>query len=502
MRKLTQKEVLTKFKAKHGRRYDYSKVVYVSSKTLVIITCKEHGEFPQTPNDHLSGKGCAECSGLVRLTKERFLLKCREVHGKRYDYSKVAYTNNRTKVTIICSIHGDFSQTPHDHMSGYGCFDCGVLQRAASKTKSTEKFIREAIYKHQSKYDYSNVVYRGTRVKVIIGCQKHGDFPQTPNRHLAGDGCSKCGDERTAASRRLTREDFIRRAAELHGGSYDYSKVVYFGNATEVTIGCPHHGDFQQTPHNHLAGRGCQKCGGPGKLTQEEFLIACHSKHGVRYDYSRANYINDATKVTIGCPQHRFFEQAPADHLNGHGCPDCAGVRTPTRDEFLAKCILVHGDLYRYTRVLYLNNRTEVLITCQRHGDFSQTPHAHLSGQGCPRCGAHQCKQEREWLDSLGIPDRAGDTRQYRVPGTCYTADGYNSETNTLYEYNGTYYHGDPRSNRWAPDMMNKKVKKTFGELYQEWGKKKQTLLSLGYKLVVMWEIDFKEQQRLTKKAA
>lgn len=105
----------------HGDTYDYSKVVYKSSLEKVCIICSEHGEFWQTPNNHLRGRGCAKCKGLYRYTKDDFIKKSNEVHHGVYDYSKVEYKNTQAKVCIICPKHGEFWQKPTRHMAGRGC---------------------------------------------------------------------------------------------------------------------------------------------------------------------------------------------------------------------------------------------------------------------------------------------------------------------------------------------------------------------------------------------
>ena len=126
----------------HGDRYDYSKVEYVNAITKVTIICPDHGEFQQTPSNHKGGKGCPECARFSRpkvskktrqrlresqpnrLTVDEVIHRFEKSHGKRYDYSKVEYVNNHTKVTIICSEHGEFLQKPVHHRRGQGCPEC------------------------------------------------------------------------------------------------------------------------------------------------------------------------------------------------------------------------------------------------------------------------------------------------------------------------------------------------------------------------------------------
>lgn len=191
-----------------------------------------------------------------KLTTEEFIKRAKEVHGDKYDYSKVEYKNNHTKVKIICLIHGVFKQEPRMHLSGEGCVDC-----SGSRKKTTEEFIEQAIVQHGNKYDYSKVEYKNTNTKVKIICPIHGEFEQTPECHLMGQGCSACSDVRRANILRKTTEQFIEDARAVHGNKYDYSQVKYVNNRTKVKIICPEHGIFKQEPRLHLSGKGCQECG-------------------------------------------------------------------------------------------------------------------------------------------------------------------------------------------------------------------------------------------------
>ena len=125
---------------------------------------------------------------MCKSKTEEFIKRAKKVHGDRYDYSKVKYINSNTKVIIICNKHGDFEQLPNNHSyRGDRCPKC------AGKYKTTEEFIKEAKIKHGDKYDYSKVKYINSNTKVIINCNKHGDFEQLPTCHLNGEGCIKCG---------------------------------------------------------------------------------------------------------------------------------------------------------------------------------------------------------------------------------------------------------------------------------------------------------------------
>jgi hypothetical protein len=249
----------------HGDIYDYSKVEYISTGKHIIIICKEHGHFNQKPVKHLSGQGCIECgfissSDKRRKTLEQFIKEAKDIHRDIYDYSKVVYISTHEDVIIECKYHGEFNQEPASHLSGNGCVECGVISSSDKRRKTLEKFIKEATDIHGDTYDYSKVVYISTHEHVTIGCKEHGDFNQTPHIHLRDSGCPLCGIENGSNKRRKTLEQFIKEATDIHGDTYDYSKVIYISTDEHVTIGCKEHGDFNQTPHSHLRDSECSKC--------------------------------------------------------------------------------------------------------------------------------------------------------------------------------------------------------------------------------------------------
>ena len=260
-----EKQFIEKAKHIHKNIYDYSKVRYIGSRTKVCIICPEHGEFWQTPNSHLNRQGCPKC-GIIKahkpqsLTKEEFILKAREVHGWKYDYSKVKYVNNKTNVCIICPEHGEFWQKPYAHLSNQGCPKCRYILSSKKLSFTNNDFIKKAKEIYNNKYDYSKVDYVNNHTKVCIICPEHGEFWQTPNNFLNKHACQKCGKFSRIKKQSLTKEEFILKAREVHGWKYDYSKVDYKNYKTKVCIICPEHGEFWQTPDAHLSNQGCYKC--------------------------------------------------------------------------------------------------------------------------------------------------------------------------------------------------------------------------------------------------
>jgi hypothetical protein len=195
-------------------------------------------------------------------------------------------------------------------------------------------------------------------------------------------------------SKKVTREDWIRRFTETHGDRYDYSLVECKRGYDKEKIICSVHGVFEQTPKNHFNGQGCPACAGVKRSSTDEFIQKAKVVHDDKFDYSLVNYINNRIKVDIVCGEHGIFKQSPRRHLTGDGCVSCAGLKQLTTAEFIQKAQDIHGDKFDYSLVEYVNVRTKVKIKCSVHGIFEQQPNSHLSGCGCPLCGNGVLTQE------------------------------------------------------------------------------------------------------------
>lgn len=227
----------------------------------------------------------------------------------------------------------------------------------------------------------------------------------------------------------------------------------------------------------------------PKKSNTKEFIYKAKKIHGKTFIYSKVKYTLSKIPVIIVCKVHGKFKQTPDSHLKGYGCKKCYSdkLRSNT-DEFIAKATLIHGDRYSYKLVKYRQRHKKIKIVCDKHTlpyIFEQTPRNHLQGNGCNRCVNRISKKETDWIDSLNIH---GIIRQFKIPGTRLQVDAFDKKTNTVYEFHGDYWHGNP--DIYKSSDINKHNGKTFGELYNETLLKEQEIKSLGYNLVVMWEND------------
>jgi len=191
---------------------------------------------------------------------EEFIKKTIPIHSDKYAYSKVNYIGSKINVIIVCPVHGEFEQSPNSHLQGRGCPKCGIIKRKNNRTKTTKEFIIEAKIIHENKYDYSLVKYINLKTKVKIICPVHGKFEQTPKSHLLGCGCRRCGRIICGNKLRLETNIFIDKSNEIHSNKYDYSKVKYVNSNHKIIIICPVHGEFTQQPTHHLSGSGCPIC--------------------------------------------------------------------------------------------------------------------------------------------------------------------------------------------------------------------------------------------------
>ena len=254
---------------------------------------------------------------------DEFIEKAKKVHGDKYTYDKVDYKGFGKKVFITCPKlgHGDFPQTPSEHLRGKeGCRKCYL----ENKWSNTDEFIEKARKVHGDKYTYDNVDYKGATEDVNITCKIHGDFPLPPTKHLKGQGCKKCYLE----NHRSNTDEFIEKAKKVHGDKYTYDKVVYGKDQREnVIITCPKlgHGDFSQKPWSHLQGReGCRDCYLENKRSNtDKFIENAKKVHGDKYTYDNVDYKGSGEKVFITCKKHGDFPQPPYSHLRGDGCPFC-----------------------------------------------------------------------------------------------------------------------------------------------------------------------------------
>lgn len=410
-RRKTREEFISDSHKVHGDKYDYSKVKYINTHTKVCIICPKHGEFWQTPANHLKHRGCPECgkktyADKLKSNTEEFIERAKQIHGDKYDYSKVDYKFAREKVCIICPEHGEFWKTPDNHLRGAGCQKCATEHGLnIIRHKELIKFIKKANEIYGDKYDYTKVDYKTKDKEVCIICHKHGEFYQKPSSFLAGKDCPKCKEEIYNKKLCEKTDCFINKCKKYSNEKYDYSKVKYINEKTPVCVIYPDKTEKWVIPSefyyeiklehkisvtNYINDNVKKR----QKLfinTIDDFIEKANTVHKNKYDYSQTEFTKLRKKLKIICPKHGEFFQSGYSHIRGIGCPYCGHEKTTnvskkTLADFISDSRKLHGDRYDYSKVDYVNNNTDVCIICPEHGEFWQLPRTHLKGSGCPIC--------------------------------------------------------------------------------------------------------------------
>ena len=288
MAKLTTEEFIVKAKAVHGDRYDYSKVKYVNAATKVCIICKEHGEFWQKPSHHTNGHGCTKCAAEVNAANMRLWTeeRCREI---ALGYAEMKAFRTECKEVYNAALK-------HKWLKKYTwlSYKIDVSKSKKQRQKYTQEQIIERIRSiFGERYSYEKVEYKAMKVPVTLICHEkdtngveHGEFSMRPDNIFSGkQGCPKCYDDRRSRLQRKPVEKFIEEAKKIHGDLYEYHKVEYVNSKTKVCIVCKIHGDFWQTPSNHIKGKGCPYCSGNAKKWNKETCEQEARKYEYIFDF-------------------------------------------------------------------------------------------------------------------------------------------------------------------------------------------------------------------------
>ena len=382
MKKLDRYEFIWKAIQKHGYKDDLREVNYINKKTKVKIICPSHGEFWITPNNYIQGHRCKKCANLETskrqtFTFEKFLEQVNEKFGYYpVEYDKSTYNGKHSEMRMYCKIHGEFWSTPYKHLHSWnGCPICGSEHSHKDKQRNTiEKFIEigSAIFIDENNnplYDYSKSKQPKNNKdrSIIVICKKHGDFMTSYNAHIGHKkGCPICGIERMYNKyneiKLKAALEFEEKAKLVHNDNgipiYHYHKVNYNGSYKDVCIICSKHGEFWQTPANHLSGHGCPMCAieyrtQKNRMTYEEFMnkiskIHIDYKGELLYDYSKVNFIDMNTEICVICKKHGEFFIKPSIHLYAKcGCKKCNFSKIENEIDSL---LLSHNITYDYEK--------------------------------------------------------------------------------------------------------------------------------------------------------
>lgn len=250
---------------KHNNYYTYERTVFNKIKDKIIINCPKHGYFEQSAIEHTNGHGCGKCgkesmSLKIRKSSSSILELIRNKHSDKFIYLNI---NDQSDIKlddilyIVCPEHGEFKQKVKYHIN-HDCKKCSYIRECNDGI--VEKFINYSNEVHNNYYSYEKTIYIKSSKKCIVTCPEHGEFNITPNSHLIGTGCKKCGYINRKHHKKITQQEFILKSIIKHNNLYDYSKVVYKNTRSFVDIKCEKHGIFKQRGGSHLSGNGCPNC--------------------------------------------------------------------------------------------------------------------------------------------------------------------------------------------------------------------------------------------------
>ena len=240
------------------------------------------------------------------------------------------------------------------------------------KKLSHEEFVAKANSVHCHRYKYYSP-YQGSGIPLAITCVTHGVFYQTPNSHVSQkQGCPECAKSERINRQLLPVSSVIERFISVHGDKYDYSQVNYVGMHTPVSIVCPIHGAFQQSPHSHQKGRGCPQCATKLQQSwnsrrqlqiQRTFEAKARDKHGDLFDYSGVVYTHNQSKITFRCKKHDVtLTQTARDHLSGYNpCPQCNHMKS-SQEEAIARFLSIFTTVDPRNRTILKPRELDVYL--------------------------------------------------------------------------------------------------------------------------------------------
>jgi len=257
---------------------------------------------------------------------------------------------------------------------------------------------------------------------------------------------------------------------------------------------CSH--EWQATPNNVLNhNSGCPACANNTLATDENIASQLVIKHIMLI----GTYVNAQSNTQFQCEvcKHAWAAKTSSILNGGNGCPKCANklrLTNSTVDERLqGRTIKRIGDV--------ITTHTKIEFECQKCAcTWLASPNNVLNYNktGCPKCGRNISNSEIQWLDLIGVP-RESKYRQVQltIGNNTLKVDGYISETNTVYEFWGDYWHGNPA--KFNANDINKRAKKTYGELYKDTTRKRQIIIDAGYNLIEIWESSWKQMVKNAK---
>lgn len=445
---------------------------------------------------------------IVRFTLPVFLERARAIHGTKYNYDAIKETDIRTKhsvVTIVCTDCGyEFEITVTSHIHGkHGCKSCNNNLRW-----TYERLIQKGFEVHGNRFDYSRVtpahIVNGL-ARIPLICNDCGyEWNPTIHGHINHKhNCPSCANKVP-----WTYDRLLTKAREIHGDKYNYNKITpgdIKGVYSKIALICNVCGyEWDTTIHLHINGKcDCPSCMGNAPWTYDQFIKRANEVHGDKFDYSkvaREDITGSGAYITLICNDCGYeWEQTISGHVTGYDCPSCMNMAPWTYDRFIKAALMIHGDKYDYNNVTNDHIRgvnSRIPVRCNRCTTiWWPTISGHVRGYGCSHCNIScgYSKAQVVWLEDIMKKENIiiryalSTGGEYFIP-TVGKVDGFCPQTNTVYEFHGDFWHGNP--NKFPHDNVNPVSGKTYGELYARTSQRDQKIRDLGYNLIVKWETE------------
>lgn len=414
------------------------------------------------------------------------------------------YQGLETPLVFVCSEHGEFTTTPRNiTVKHTGCPACSRIRTSQKNTTSIDGFLTRLVERNQHHEPIEYVAgYTGTTKSCTFRCTTcQHEWDTLPKSILKGHGCPECASAHNSMRMTMTHSQFLTRLLERNLETNDNIEVcddsTYLGNGVKIKFVCGENHVWEARPGDILSKHsGCPHCAGTVSRSATAALAEIQEKHPLLTIISNHyDKLGRREQIEAQCEYGHTWNTHYERLINGHYCPHCFQNAKYTTQTFAGKLAGVTKTL-RITGE-YINSTTPIDTECLDCGNVWQPrPYTILQGGGCPACSRNNkfSKKALAWLayteavDGVQI-NHAKKQGEYRIPGTKYRADGYCPSTNTIYEFYGDYWHGNPAV--FEPHDHNQHLDKTFGELYQKTIERETEIRSLGYNLETMWEQDF-----------
>jgi hypothetical protein len=415
-----------------------------------------------------------------------------------------SYNGLDTPLTFVCAQHGEFATKPRNILvKKAGCPECSRLSASTKNTKPVDQFL-DALADRNTKHPAIQYVsgFVGTTKKCTFSCDTCGHTWDTePKSILRGHGCPECAKASQSSRQMLTQQQFLSRLIDRNESSDEtvdlHPGEKYLGNDIKIKFTCSRHHTWEARPNDIVAKQsGCPQCAGTVSRTAEQALTEIKQRWpNLTILSNHFEKLGRREQIEAQCEYGHTWNTHYERLIQGHYCPHCNQNARYDLATFTAKLSKVNKTVKPVGN--YVNVTTPIETECLTCGHtWKPRPYNLLQGYGCPSCSRNNkfSKKALAWLAYIETTEgieiqHARKYGEFRVPGTRYRADGYCEQTNTVYEFYGDYWHGNPLTTE--PTHYNQHLSRTYGDLYKMTIERENGIRSLGFNVVSMWESEY-----------